>query len=73
MFFKCIYAGKELFEDYESYLSELNNDNLDIPINSFNVFNKSIFESSQLVQVTNLRINSTALSAVSSPECSVSI
>jgi hypothetical protein len=65
--------GKELLEDYESYLSELSNDELDISIDSFNDFNKSIFEFSELVTGTSLGVNGTAVSAVSSPECGVSI
>jgi hypothetical protein len=66
-------TGKELFEDSESYLRELSNDEFDISIDSFNVFNKSVFESSELVTDTRLGVNGTALSAVSSPECGVSI
>lgn len=71
--FQMYYPGKELFEDSESYLSELSNDELDIPLDSFNVFNKSVFESSELVTGTSLGVNGTAVSAVSSPECGVSI
>jgi hypothetical protein len=66
-------TGKELFEDSESYLSELSYDELDISIDSFNVFNKSVLESSELVTDISLGVNGTAMPAVSSPECTVSI
>ncbi len=66
-------TGKDFFEDSESYLSELSNDELDIPIDSFNLFNKRVLESSELVAGTSLGVKGTAVLAVSSPECSVSI
>ena len=67
------HTGKELFEDTESYLSELSNDEFDLSIDSFNIFNKSVLEFSELVPLTSLGVNGTAVCAVSSPECTVSL
>lgn len=65
--------GKELFEDHESYLSELSNDEFDISTDSFNLFKESVFESSMLVTGTSLGGNGIAVLAISSPDCGVSI
>jgi hypothetical protein len=66
-------TGQELFEDSESYLSELNSERLDIPINSFDVINRSMFKHFALVAAPSIAAIDIDALAVSSPDCSVSV
>lgn len=65
--------GQELFEDSESYLSELNDDNFDSLIDGFEVIHKSIFESFDIAADISLAANNMAALAVSTPDCGVSV
>lgn len=66
-------TGQELFEDSESYLSELNDDNFDLPIDGSNVIHRSIFESFDILADLSLAAINMATLAVSSPDCGVSV
>jgi hypothetical protein len=66
-------TGLELFEDSESYLSELNDDNFDSPIDGFNVIHRSMFESFDIAADISLAAINIAALAVSSPDCGVSL
>jgi hypothetical protein len=66
-------TGQELFEDSESYLRELNDDNFDIPIDGFEVTHRSRFESFGIVADISLAAINIAALAVSSPDCGVSV
>ncbi|NEQ24668.1 MAG: hypothetical protein F6K28_37285, partial [Microcoleus sp. SIO2G3] len=66
-------TGQELFEDSESYLSELNDDNFDNLIDGFEVIHGSTFESFDIAPEISLAANNRAALAVSTPECGVSI
>ncbi len=66
-------TGQELFEDSESYLSELNDDNLDSLIDGLKVISESIFESFDITADISLAAINIAALAVSSPDCGVSI
>lgn len=66
-------TGQELFEDSESYLSELNDDNFDIPIDGFETIHGSVFESFDIVADISLVAIDIATLAVSSPDCGVSV
>lgn len=66
-------TGQELFEDHESYLSELSDDKFDFAIDCFDVINRSIFESFDIVTDISLAAINIAALAVSSPDCGVSI
>ncbi len=64
-------TGQELFEDSESYLSELNDDNFDSLIDWIEVIHEGI--SLDIVADINLAAINIAALAVSSPECGVSV
>lgn len=65
-------TGQELFEDSESYLSELNDDNFVLPIDGSDVY-RSIFESFDILADLSLAAINIAALAVSSPDCGVSV
>lgn len=66
-------TGQELFEDSESYLSELNDDIFDLPIDGSDVIDRSIFESFDILEDLSLAAINIAALAVSSPDCGVSV
>ncbi|HEY9614746.1 hypothetical protein [Allocoleopsis sp.] len=66
-------TGQELFEDSESYLSELNDDNFDSPNNGFEVIHGSMLESFDIAADISLAAINIAALAVSSPDCGVSV
>ena len=66
-------TGQEFFEDYESYLSELNDDNFDSPINEFQVIHGSMLESFDIAADISLAAINIAALTISSPDCGVSV
>ena len=66
-------TGQELFEDSESYLSELTDDNFDSLIDGFDVIHRSTFESFDIAVNISLAVINIAALAVSTPDCGVSI
>lgn len=66
-------TGQEFFEDSESYLSEINDDNFDSLIDWIEVIHEGIFESFDIAADISLAAINIAALAVSSPECGVSV
>ena len=66
-------TGQELFEDYESYFSELNDDDFYSLIDVFEVIHRSSFESFDIIANISLAAINIAALAVSSPDCGVSV